>query len=41
MYDLPSMKGVSKVVIDADVIKADSKPLMIYEGAEQQRAASD
>jgi ATP-dependent Clp protease ATP-binding subunit ClpX len=41
MYDLPSMKGVSMVVIDADVIKADSKPLMIYDGAEQQRAASD
>jgi ATP-dependent Clp protease ATP-binding subunit ClpX len=41
MYDLPSMKGVSKVVIDADVIRAQAKPLLIYEGAEQQRAASD
>jgi ATP-dependent Clp protease ATP-binding subunit ClpX len=41
MYDLPSMKGVSKIVIDADVIRDQAKPLLIYEGAEQQRAASD
>jgi ATP-dependent Clp protease ATP-binding subunit ClpX len=42
MYDLPSMKDVSKIVIDADVIRTNSNPLMIYEGAEQQqRAASD
>jgi ATP-dependent Clp protease ATP-binding subunit ClpX len=41
MYELPSMKDVSKVVIDSDVIRGESDPLMIFEGAEQQRAASD
>ena len=41
MYDLPSTDGVTKVVIDAGVITGDSKPLMIYEGGELQKAASD
>ena len=30
MYDLPSLKGVSKVVIDEGLIKGESKPLLIY-----------
>ena len=41
MYDLPSLEGVSKVVIDETVIKGDSAPLMIYENAETQAAASE
>lgn len=41
MYDLPSLDNVSKVVIDAGVISGDSKPLMIYEGSEMSKAASD
>jgi ATP-dependent Clp protease ATP-binding subunit ClpX len=42
MYELPSMEGVSKVVIDEAVIRGDAKPYLIYEGANQQsRAASD
>lgn len=41
MYDLPSMDDVIKVVIDEGVITGDSKPLMIYEGAELSKAASD
>ncbi|QKT02548.1 ATP-dependent Clp protease ATP-binding subunit ClpX [Ectothiorhodospiraceae bacterium 2226] len=41
MYELPSMKNVAKVVIDEAVIKQESDPLLIYEGSEQQRAASD
>ncbi len=41
MYDLPSMEDVRKVVIDAGVITGDSSPYLIYEGNEQQRAASD
>lgn len=36
MYDLPSLKGVSKVVIDETVIKGDSAPLMIYDNSETQ-----
>ncbi|MDA1107727.1 MAG: ATP-dependent Clp protease ATP-binding subunit ClpX [Proteobacteria bacterium] len=38
MYTLPSMNHVSKVVVDASVINGQSEPLMMYEGAEQQRA---
>jgi ATP-dependent Clp protease ATP-binding subunit ClpX len=41
MYDLPSMDDVIKVVIDEGVITGDSKPLVIYEGAELSKAASD
>src|SRR6201996_4207487 len=33
MYDLPQMKGVSKVIIDDNVIDGDGKPLLIYEDA--------
>ncbi len=41
MYDLPSLDGLSKVILDEDVICHKSKPLLIYEGGEQHRAASD
>ncbi|MGY0216024.1 ATP-dependent Clp protease ATP-binding subunit ClpX [Endozoicomonadaceae bacterium StTr2] len=42
MYDIPSEDKVSKVVIDASVIKGDSEPLLIYENNEpQQRALPD
>jgi ATP-dependent Clp protease ATP-binding subunit ClpX len=41
MYDLPSMDNVTKVVIDEGVIKGDSKPLMIYEGSDLSKVASD
>ncbi len=41
MYDLPSMDDVTKIVIDEGVITGDSKPLMIYEGNDLSKAASD
>ena len=41
MYDLPSTEGVTKVVIDAGVISGESNPLMIYDGGELPKAASD
>lgn len=41
MYDLPSMEGVSKVVIDEDVITNEGEPMLIFEGKEQSRAVSD
>ena len=41
MYDLPSLNGVTKVVIDGGVISGESKPLMIYEGGELPKVASD
>lgn len=31
MYELPTMKSVSKVIIDENVINGDGKPLLIYE----------
>jgi ATP-dependent Clp protease ATP-binding subunit ClpX len=31
MYDLPSMEGVSKVVIDENFVKGESQPIFIYE----------
>lgn len=41
MYDLPSMEGVSKVVIDEPMITSDAKPLLIFEPIEQSRRASE
>jgi len=41
MYDLPSLEGLSKVIVDDDVINNKSNPLLIYEGGEQHRVASD
>jgi ATP-dependent Clp protease ATP-binding subunit ClpX len=41
MYDLPSMEGVSKVVIDDGVITGESEPLLIYKSTEQSVAAGD
>ena len=37
MYDLPSSKGVTKIVVDESVIKGESVPLAIY-AREQKRA---
>ncbi len=41
MYDLPSMENVTKVVIDEGVINGESDPLMIYDGSDIPKAASD
>jgi endopeptidase Clp ATP-binding regulatory subunit (clpX) len=41
MYDLPSMEGVSKAVIDEGVIKGEAEPLLLYEGGERSAAASE
>ncbi len=41
MYELPSMENVTKVVIDEAVIKGESKPLIIYEGSDMPKVASD
>jgi len=40
MYDLPSLESVSKVVVDSSVIAGENTPFVIYDGGEQQRAAS-
>jgi ATP-dependent Clp protease ATP-binding subunit ClpX len=41
MYDLPSTDDVTKVVIDEGVINGESEPLMIYEGSEMSKVASE
>lgn len=41
MYDLPSTTDVSKVVVDENVIKGESQPLMIYSEQPVQRISSD
>jgi len=41
MYELPSMAGLKKVVIDENVIKENAKPIYIYEGDKPVRVASD
>ncbi len=35
MYELPASEGVTKVVVDASVIKGDAAPLTIYDGDKQ------
>ena len=41
MYNIPSRKDVSKVVIDESVIRGDSEPLLVYQSHEPvARAAS-
>ena len=39
MYDLPTTQGVSKVVVDAAVIRGDAQPYLIYDGVEQKAVA--
>ena len=40
MYDVPSVKEVSKVVIDKSVIEGTSEPLLIFESNEPSRKVS-
>ena len=40
MYELPSLEGVSKVVVDENVVNGTAKPLMIYDTEELKQTAS-
>jgi len=40
MYDLPSLKGVSKVVVDNGLVSGDGKPLLIYSDQGDQPLAA-
>jgi len=40
MYDLPSLKGVSKVVVDNGLVTGDGKPLLIYSDQGDQPLAA-
>lgn len=39
MYDLPSIEGVKKVVIDENVVNNLGKPILIYENEDAKKAA--
>ncbi|MCZ6566222.1 MAG: ATP-dependent Clp protease ATP-binding subunit ClpX [Gammaproteobacteria bacterium] len=41
MYEIPSQSDIGKVVVDESVILGDSKPYLIYESTEYDKAASD
>jgi ATP-dependent Clp protease ATP-binding subunit ClpX len=41
MYSLPSTKNVTKVVIDASVIRGESPPMLIYENVDKAKAAPE
>lgn len=41
MYDLPSLKGIRKVVVDEGAIEGASAPLLIYENQEAPRAVPE
>jgi ATP-dependent Clp protease ATP-binding subunit ClpX len=36
MYELPSLEGVSKVVIDESVVEGSNQPYLVYDGGEKQ-----
>lgn len=41
MYELPSQKNVSKVIVDEKVISGETKPMIMYQQSEQLFAASE
>jgi len=41
MYELPSMEGVTKLVVDESVIEGEAEPLMLYENQAQQASGQD
>ena len=40
MYDIPTRKNISKVVIDANAVSGESKPLLIYDTAKGKKLPS-
>ncbi len=41
MYDLPSLEGVSKVVIDETVVEGSNQPYLVYEGGETHKLSRE
>ncbi len=41
MYELPSMEGVTKVVVDESVIEGEAEPLMLYENQPQTASGQE
>ncbi len=40
MYELPSIEGINKVVVDSSVITEDSRPLYVYEEKKAKKTAT-
>ncbi|MCP1366834.1 ATP-dependent Clp protease ATP-binding subunit ClpX, partial [Halomonas sp. BBD48] len=40
MYEVPSLEGVTKVVIDESVIAGESEPLLMYSNQEESKVAN-
>ena len=41
MYELPSLEGVSKVVIDESVVEGSNEPYLVYEGGDSQKLSQE
>jgi ATP-dependent Clp protease ATP-binding subunit ClpX len=41
MYELPSLDGVSKVVVDETVVEGNNQPYLVYEGGEPQKLSQE
>lgn len=41
MYDLPSLEGVSKVVIDEAVVEGSNQPYLVYDGGEPKKLTKE
>ncbi len=41
MYDLPSLEGVSRVVIDETVVEGSNQPYLVYEGGEKHKLSRE
>ncbi len=41
MYELPSLDGVSKVVVDETVVEGSNQPYLVYEGGEPQKISQE
>lgn len=39
MYEVPSLEGVTKVVVDANCIKSGTKPLLVYDNSQDRQKA--
>jgi len=41
MYELPSMEGVSKVVVDETVVEGSNQPYLVFEGGESNKLTKE
>ncbi len=41
MYELPSLEGVSKVVVDESVVEGSNQPYLVYNGGEREKISQE